>query len=261
MNLLYFGSASRQLFGAYHSPPASVTGLGAALLCPPFGQEYLVSHRIFRRLAVRLSESGYHVLRFDYFGTGDSAGGREEGDLDSWQEDAAVALEELRDMSGFGTVATFGIRLGAAIAWRLATSCSDVHSTVLWDPVVNGADYIRELRAAQAETDRWSLTRLSRPSADAPVQDLLGFPLTAAMRASIAAVTPDMFTQPTKAHVKLFYSDTRPGQERLHDALHAAGTPFHAEIIPGQTPWREDEAIGAGGLPVRVLERMVEILR
>ena len=261
MNLQFFGSTSRQLFGAYHSPPASVAGRGAALLCPPWGQEYLVSHRIFRRLAVRLSESGYHVLRFDYYGTGDSAGAREEGDLDSWQGDAEVALDELRDMSGFGSVATFGIRLGAVVAWRLTSSRPDVHTTVLWDPVVNGAEYMRELRAAQAETDRWSLTPWHRAAVSGRDQDLLGFPLTVAMRASIEAVGPDIFTQPTKAHVKLFYSDARPAQESLHDALHAAGTPFHSEIISGQTPWREDEAIGAGGLPVMVLERMVEILR
>ena len=261
MNLFFFGSASRQLFGAYHSPPPSVAGRGAALLCPPWGQEYLVSHRIFRRLAVRLSEGGYHVLRFDYFGTGDSAGGREDGDLVSWQQDAAVALEELRDMSGFPTVATFGIRLGAVVAWRLATSRTDVHTTVLWDPVADGNEYVRELRAAQAELDRWQLTPLVKRAPTEQALDLLGFPLTTAMRLSIEAVRPDTFTQPTKAHVKLFFSDARAGQETLHAQLHAAGTPFHAEIIPGQTPWREDEGIGAGKLPVLVLERMVEILR
>ena len=81
------------------------------------------------------------------------------------------------------------------------------------------------------------------------------------MRHSIEAVSPDTFTQPTKAHVKLFYSDARPGHDALQNALHVAGTPFHSEIIPGQTPWREDEDVGAGKLPVLVLERMVEILR
>jgi alpha/beta superfamily hydrolase len=262
VNLLYFGSSGRQLFGAYHFPPASVAGRGAALLCPPWGQEYLVSHRIFRRLAVRLSESGYHVLRFDYFGTGDSAGERDEGDLSSWLDDAETAADELRDMSGVSSIATFGIRLGAVAAWQLAASRSDVHTTVLWDPVVNGASYVRELHSAQAETDRWSLTPITRQQSPHATQDLLGFPLSMAMRASIEAISPLVtFQTPTKAHVKRFYSDELPGQSELHNALHAAGTPFHAETIRGQTPWREDEAIGAGVMPVLVLERMVEILR
>ncbi len=261
MNLQFFGSSSRQLFGAYRPPANGLPSRGAALLCPPWGQEYLVSHRIFRRLAVRLSESGYHVLRFDYYGTGDSAGEREEGDLQSWLGDALVALEELRDISGCQTVATFGIRLGAIVAWQLACTRSDVHSTVLWDPVVDGSEYVRELVKAQAEVDRWLLTPVRHESSPDRAQDLLGFPLTVAMRRSIEAVTPDIFLHRTAAHVKLFYSDALPGQEKSHDAFHAAGTPFHAETIRGQTPWREDESIGAGGLPVLVLERMVEILR
>ena len=80
MNLLFFGSSARQLFGAYHTPPSTVAERGGAVLCPSWGSEYQASHRILRRLATRLSESGYHVLRFDYYGTGDSAGGRDEGD-------------------------------------------------------------------------------------------------------------------------------------------------------------------------------------
>ncbi len=261
MNLLFFGSSGRQLFGAYHTPPVSVPGRGAALLCPPWGPEYLVSHRIFRRLAVRLSESGYHVLRFDYFGTGDSAGDREDGDLGSWQADAETALEELRDMSGFSAVAVFGIRLGAVVAWRLATTRRDVHTVVLWDPVVHGDQYLREMVMAQRETDRWSLTPVHRRDSVESVQDLLGFPMTAQMRRTIDAIDTAEFTATTAAHVKLFYSDELPGQHDLHDALRSSGTPFHEETVRGQTPWREDEGVGAGGLPVLVLERMVEILR
>jgi uncharacterized protein len=261
VNLLYFGASSRQLFGAYHLPPASVLARGAALLCPPWGQEYLVSHRILRRLAVRLSESGYHVLRFDYYGTGDAAGQRDEGDLDSWLEDAESAADELRDMSGFNTLASFGVRLGASVAWRLATTRTDIHTTVLWDPVVHGQSYMKELQQAQEEIDRWLLTPTRREKSADGSMELLGFPVTPGMRRTIEAITPTFYSAPTRAQVKLFYSDATPQHQELQHALHTAGTPFHAETIAGQTPWREDEAIGARGMPVLVLERMVEILR
>jgi uncharacterized protein len=261
VNLLYFGASGRQLFGAYHMPPASAPARGAALLCPPWGQEYLVSHRIFRRLAVRLSESGYHVLRFDYYGTGDAAGDRDEGNLDSWLEDAATAAEELRDMSGFSTLAAFGVRLGAAVAWRLATSRTDVHTTVLWDPVVHGRAYMKELQRAQEELDRWRLTPTRRQKSEDGSMELLGFPVTVGMRETIEAISPTTYGAPTRTQVKLFYSEASPQHQELQHALHAAGTPYHAETILGQTPWREDEAIGARGMPVLVLERMVEILR
>ncbi len=261
MNLFFFGSSGRQLFGAYHAPPASVPTRGAALLCPPWGLEYLVSHRIFRRLAVRLSEAGYHVLRFDYYGTGDSAGERDEGDLTSWESDANTAADELRDMSGMATFATIGVRLGAVVAWRVATRRSDVHTTLLWDPVVQGTSYVREMVAAQQEIDRWLVVPVKKQRSPEGTHNVLGFPLTAAMRTTIEAITPEAFETPTRANVKVFNSDDASGSSDLYRALHAAGTPFHAETIAGQTPWREDEAIGASGLSVLVLERMVEVLR
>ena len=261
MNLLFFGRTGRQLFGAYHAPTPGVAVRGAAVLCPPWGPEYLVTHRILRRLAMRLNESGYHVLRFDYYGTGDSAGEREDGDLSSWYDDATLAVDELRDMSGCATVASFGIRLGAVIAWRLAAMRADVHATVLWDPVVRGEGYLRELVAAQLESDRWSLSRKRwRPSPDRAI-DLLGFPLTPSMRQSIEGVSPAEFRRPTQAQVKLFYSDTLPVHEELHAALRSGKSSFDVETLPGQTPWRADETIGSGGLPFLVLRRMVESLQ
>lgn len=261
MSLLLFGETGRQLLGAYHAPSATAGVRGGAVLCPPWGPEYLASHRIYRRLAVRLSESGYHVLRFDYYGTGDSAGAREEGDLETWCADASAAVDELRDMSGCTAITVFGVRLGAVVGWRLTQARSDVHTVVLWDPVVDGRQYVRDLVAAQAEIDRWSLwPRRVRPAADGSL-DLLGFPLTPAMRQSVEAVAATEFRKPTNARVQVFYSDVlRPGRDGLHAALRAAGTPFHVEAMPGQTPWREDETVGTGGLPLLVLERMVAVL-
>lgn len=263
MNLLFFGSSTRQLFGAYHAPPATVAGRGAAVLCAPWGPEYLVAHRILRRLATRLSDSGYHVLRFDYYGTGDSGGAREEGDLASWCQDAAAAIDELRDMSGFPTVAVFGIRLGAVVGWRLAQLRPDVHTVVMWDPVASGTRYVQELLSAQTEIDRWSLSpKRPRRAADGPldVLDVLGFPLTREMRQSIERVSADEFGRPAGARLHLFYSMELPEQAPMHAALASAGTSFQVEMMPGQTPWREDEAVGASGLPLQVFEKMVELL-
>jgi pimeloyl-ACP methyl ester carboxylesterase len=222
-----------------------------------------VAHRVLRRLAERLSESGYHVLRFDYYGTGDSAGAREEGDLASWGDDASLAVNELRDMSGFPTVAAFGVRLGAVVGWRLAQARDDVHTVVLWDPVVDGAGYVQELVSAQAESDRWSLSpapRRRRAWRDQPLH-ALGFPLATPMRQSIEAVRPEAeFARPARARVHLFYSTALPEPDPMRAALERAGTSFRTEVMPGQSPWREDETIGTTGLPLLAFDRMVEVL-
>ncbi len=258
MNLLFFGDAGRQLFGAYHPPATGANVRGAAVLCPPWGPEYFVSHRTFRRLATRLSEVGYHVLRFDYYGTGDSAGDRHEGDLATWQADALIAVDELRDISQESQISLFGVRLGAVVAWRLARARADVRAVVMWDPVFSGAAYLKELMAAQAEVDRWSLTPPRRRGA---VPDgLLGTPLSPAMRRSIEDVTPMEFHASTGARVSVFFSDQHADNEVLHRTLRAAGTPFHTETMPGQTPWREDTLL-RGQVPNAVLERMVEVVQ
>jgi pimeloyl-ACP methyl ester carboxylesterase len=259
VNLFYFGDSNRELFGAYHAPAASARARGAALLCPPWGQEYLVSHRILRRLAKRLSEKGYHVLRFDYYGTGDSAGDRDEGDLASWYGDAEMALEELRDMSGVEQVATFGVRLGAIMAWRLAMKRPDVRTTVLWDPVINGAQYINELVSAQQEVDRWNLGR-SLPKGGVGSWHLLGFPMTRAMRESVEAVQLSEFGLRCETRLHLYYSDSGRDHRVLQDALQRAGTPFHAETLEGQTPWLDEESTAVGTVAARVLQRMVEAI-
>ena len=74
MNPFYFGDSSRRLFGIYHPPKGQSPRSHGIVLCCPFGQEYMRSHRAFRQLANLLSRRGFHVFRFDYHGTGDSDG-------------------------------------------------------------------------------------------------------------------------------------------------------------------------------------------
>ena len=50
-----------------------------------------------RRLANMLAAVGCHVLRFDYFGTGDSMGTAHEVTRRGWEQDIETAIEELQD--------------------------------------------------------------------------------------------------------------------------------------------------------------------
>lgn len=263
MTFFYFGSADRQLFGSYHASGTNVPERGAAVLCPPWGPEYIASHRVLRRLAVMLSESGYHVLRFDYYGTGDSAGMREDGDMESWYADASAAVDELRDMSGATSVTVFGVRLGAHIAWKLALGRQDVDVVVLWDPVTDGSGYVQSLIDAQSQIDRWWLTSGKRRPSDRPADgtmDLLGFPLTTDMRKTVEGITLAEYRQPTRARVFVFYSSPEPGEAELREAFASAGTNAVIETTVGQRPWREDDGAIAGHLPFPILERMVEVV-
>src|SRR5262245_58358584 len=103
------------------------------------GAEAQQSHRLYRVLAEQLEQSGFTVLRFDYSGTGDSAGGPESATISRWIADIATAAEELGRAAPGTRLVAVGLRLGATLA-SLATARSAVRARhlVLWDPIVDG---------------------------------------------------------------------------------------------------------------------------
>src|SRR5664279_138078 len=151
MRPLYFGRSERLLFGTYHDPVVRVPRATAVLLCNPFGQESILVHRIYATLAAKLSKAGHHVLRFDYFGTGDSAGEVAEGTQEGWIEDIMEAHEELQASSGLSRVVWTGLQYVATLA-ALATQFvkRPIAGLILWDPVVEGSAYLAELTERHA---------------------------------------------------------------------------------------------------------------
>ena len=109
MQPFYFGTSQKQLFGVYHAPDGKSARQSAILLCQPLGHEYLRAHRAFRNLAVSLAGQGFHVLRFDYFGCGDSGGDQEQATIDQCLADLSTAVEELKDTAGVPRVSLVGL--------------------------------------------------------------------------------------------------------------------------------------------------------
>ena len=102
------------------------------------------SHRTFLHLAQGLTESGFHVLRFDYFGCGDSEGCFDECDFRRWADDVVTAVDEMRSGSGVSRVCLCGLRLGGTIAAMIDAERHGIDGLILWDPVVQGARYLDE---------------------------------------------------------------------------------------------------------------------
>jgi pimeloyl-ACP methyl ester carboxylesterase len=148
-----FGLADRPLFGIFHARPSGTPpGLGV-VLCAPFGQEAIRAHRFQRVLAERLVRAGCDVLRFDYHGTGDSPGEDEDGDLELWSSDLLAAHEELRARAGVTRVGWHGMRLGGEMVRRAAhEQPAGLERIALWDPVIDGREYLEFLRKRHVET-------------------------------------------------------------------------------------------------------------
>lgn len=140
---VWFGPAERPLYG-WVSMPAGGLARGGAVLCPPMGEEGRSAHRTFRRLAETLAEQGIVALRFDYDGTGDSAGLQDDPDrVASWLGSVEAARQFLLDL-GAPDVSAVGMRLGATIAGCQAAASTPFRSLVLWDPCLSGRTFLRE---------------------------------------------------------------------------------------------------------------------
>jgi alpha-beta hydrolase superfamily lysophospholipase len=145
----YFGPASRPLFGWYHEPVGKVRSALAMVVCPPLGHEYVNSHRSLRHFADRCAAAGVPTLRFDYDGTGNSAGADEDPDrLAAWLSSIREAMAQVRRLSGCREMGLAGLRIGATLA-ALTSTDAEISFLALWAPCIRGRAYVRELKAMQ----------------------------------------------------------------------------------------------------------------
>lgn len=136
----WFGSPRRPLYGVWHLP-ADGTARGAVVLAPGIGLELDLGHRALRVLADRLAQSGAAVLRFDYDGTGDSAGDDRDPDrVPAWLGSVRDAVDAAR-AAGAPHVTLVGLRIGATLA---ASARAGADALVLWDPCATGKAYLRQ---------------------------------------------------------------------------------------------------------------------
>lgn len=174
---LFFGAAGRELFGAYEPPRGRALDAGV-VVCNAGPHDYGFGHFAVRRLASAIAGAGYHVLRFDWSGLGDSAGDLEDVTAERWIEDVRLAAAELRELSGVRRLSGVGFRLGALLAAR-ASGAVPLRQLVLWDPPVSGAEHLRYLDEAQREQ------RASTPWVSFAEDELDGFVFTPALRESL----------------------------------------------------------------------------
>jgi dienelactone hydrolase len=145
-----FSRENGTLFGWYHPPKAEASRGVGIVLCNTVGKESIgVAPRTLLLLAERLANAGFAVLRFDFYGTGDSSGDSTgvDGNSDrftAWLDNIDLAIEELRSQSGVKKVGLMGLRLGATLAMVAAARRDDIDSLVIWHPYYTGKSYVTE---------------------------------------------------------------------------------------------------------------------
>lgn len=182
---LWIGDAPRQLYAALHAAAAARVGV---LMAPPLLHEQPRSRRVLVEVASRLAALGLACLRFDYFGTGDSAGDGEQHDIGAMHADLDVAAAALRSGTGVQRIVVLAWRGAALPVASWAARRADLGAFAMWEPVVGGAAWLAQLETADRAQ---RMERYGMLQDDPCDTHLMGFPTSAAWRSGIAAARVD----------------------------------------------------------------------
>lgn len=229
------------------------------MICNPWAGEYFDAYTPLRALARRLARSGHHVLRFDYFGCGDSDGSFSEGGMGQWTDDANVAIDEVIALSGKTGVALIGARAGALITSRVAAQRDDIDRMVLWDPVVDPGAYLEKMKRASRELGSFIPDGWPRDEGDRPAE-LDGFPFSDEMgRAMLAASVEPREWRAVRSCIVV--ASIAPRERYSVLASRASEIALPLEIV--QRPWEVEgsgEEGAAAATPHAAIEAIAEFL-
>lgn len=260
MRPFFFGRSEQRLFGTYYAATTRCARPCAILICSPFGHEAIRGHRICAVLAAKLSNSGQHVLRFDYYGTGDSAGDVASGNQQAWIEDILEAHEELQASSGLSRVMWIGLRYGASLAVLAAQNLRrPLAGLVLWDPVIDGPSYLHELTVCHAEFMQQE-TRDWQPSAPAGSESL-GFPLSPDLKKAIGDVDLCKTKAPKARRITVVATNSNNDASGFRSSLAGWAVPSDWIEMPISSQWNSDQAMNAMLVPSEVLDSIVAGVR
>lgn len=251
----HFCDSSNPLFGIYHRPETGGPGNRAVLLCPPFGQEEIRSNRIFRLLAEQLARSGFHVLRFDYFATGDSMGDCEQATLEQWSKDIIAAHDELKDMSGANRVTWLGLGLGATLVASIAARRErGLAGLVLWDAVTNGKAYLADLARGHAKMlgEDMAVVDALPVAAELGVREAMGFEISATLADELMALRLDDIDR-RPARKALVVGQRDAAQVALVDRLGDLGVKLEWCEDEEASSWNSESALNAFVVPAATI--------
>ncbi len=139
---------ARSLYAALH-PVAGTPGTGVVIV-PPLVDELPRSRRFVTEMAGELAAAGLPALRFDFHGTGDSSGEGGELDFESMRIDLGLAIAALRARTRVSRVAVLALRGSALFVDEWVAKGGTADLLVLWEPLPDGAAWLRELVDADA---------------------------------------------------------------------------------------------------------------
>ncbi len=140
----WFDGGGTRLFGVYHPATTDEPPRAALVFVHPLFEEKKSAHRILVDTARTLAAAGVAVLRFDLAGCGDSEGALDAQSPSVWQDNICAAARYLAQRLPDTPLGVLGVRMGGTLALSAAIAIPAIKILALWEPVPDGAAWLRE---------------------------------------------------------------------------------------------------------------------
>jgi dipeptidyl aminopeptidase/acylaminoacyl peptidase len=222
-------SEGKQVVGMLHRPP----GRGpfpAVVFLHGFSGNSFEAHRLFLETARVLTTRGVASLRFDFRGSGNSAGAFSDLSIQTEIADARAAVRWVRKQPWADSrrLALLGMSMGGLVATQVLAADRALRTAVLWNPVV----YARALR------DGWMNPARAAQLKKSGVADWFGWPVGRALYDDLGRIDPLACAPSIRCPLLVVQAtddQTTPkaGGCALVKSLQGAGVLAQLQLIPG----------------------------
>lgn len=161
---MWLGTPNGNLYVVEYAIQGPVTR-PPVVIAAPDGEERAWAARTMVTVARSLAHDGSRVYRFDHQGQGESEGEYEETTWPSRLADLDAVVRMVEGRTG-ETPLVLGIRLGATLALAGVARGTPVEGLIVWEPVVDPAQYVHQLLRVNVSTQMVALGNVERDRSD-----------------------------------------------------------------------------------------------
>ena len=241
-----------------HLYPADLNCQGSILYLHPFAEEMHKSRRMAALQARHFAAAGYAVLQVDLTGCGDSTGDFSDANWNAWLNDARRAHDWLLSRHA-APISLWGLRTGATLAVELSAHLPDIRQLMLWQPVINGEQYLNQFLRIKLASEMLSQgqarngTKALRTGLEAGQNiEVGGYMLSSAMAHDLARLKLTEMPPPCPVlwlELGLEANDLpSPASGRIVESWRASGVKVQTRTLAGEPFWVTQEITECPGL-------------
>lgn len=244
------------LFAMYYPPATGEQVKNAFLHVPAFAEEMNKSRHMVAMQAREFAKSGYAVLVFDLFGTGDSEGAFSDATWEIWKNDINTACQWLIEQ-GILTINLWGLRSGVLLAMDFIVDAKIKFDKLLcWQPVLNGELFILQflrLRVAASIMDKnlppEKTTDLKNQLLTGKVVEVAGYTLNPDLINPLLKLSADKIDLKNFDQINIFElvssyeKGISPGINKFIEDLQRRGNAVLVNVVIGSPFWSTQEIV------------------